>query len=123
MLNAVIGILNDYREHWPLSDRQIHYALLNDPPLTHASKPDSLYRNDKLSYRMLTDLLTRARLEGHIPWSAIHDPTRPVTIWDVHRSVQTFIKDQIDNFLKGYNRTAGDSSRCRRTRFRKPCTP
>jgi hypothetical protein len=102
MLKAVIDVLNANREWWPLSDRQIHYRLLNDPPLTHASKPRSRYRNNKLSYRMLTDLLTRARLEGAIPWEAIDDPTRPVTIWNVHRSPQPFIKEQIEDFLKGY---------------------
>jgi ParB-like chromosome segregation protein Spo0J len=36
-LNAVIGILNEYKDYWPLTDRQIHYYLLNDPPLIHAT--------------------------------------------------------------------------------------
>src|SRR5262249_22195574 len=82
MLRAIVHILNENREYWPLTDRQIHYYLLNDPPLIHASKPDSVYRNHIKSYKALTELLTRARLEGYIPWNAITDATRPVVIWD-----------------------------------------
>jgi ParB-like chromosome segregation protein Spo0J len=40
-LAAVQRVIAERREFWPLSDRQVHYALLNDPPLIHASKPDS----------------------------------------------------------------------------------
>src|SRR5207249_2655933 len=29
-LDAIIVIINERREYWPLTDRQIHYALLND---------------------------------------------------------------------------------------------
>ena len=41
------------RDYWPLSDRSIHYDLLNDPPLRHAGKPGSRYRNDRPSYKDL----------------------------------------------------------------------
>jgi len=104
MLNAVIAVLNDLRKFLPLSLRKIHYELLNNPPLIHASKPDSRYRNDKKSYKELLDLTTRARLKGHIPMDWIDDETRPVDIWDVHRDVGSFIDEQIDNFLTGFRR-------------------
>lgn len=38
MLDAILHVLDERREFWPLSDRQIHYALLNEPPLRHARK-------------------------------------------------------------------------------------
>jgi len=41
MLKAILRIIEEQREFLPLSDRRIHYALLNNPPLTHASKPKS----------------------------------------------------------------------------------
>ena len=69
-LNAVIKIVNDLKNYWPISERKIHYDLLNDPPLTHASKPDSRYRTDdekKTWTHKLSRLVTRARLEGYIP--------------------------------------------------------
>ncbi len=101
-LRAVRKIINNRRRFWPLSDRQIHYALLNDPPLIHASKADSTYANTKQRYKSLVDLLTRARLERVIPMQAIADETRPVTIWDVHRDPQGFVRRELDRFLKGY---------------------
>jgi hypothetical protein len=104
MLDAVLRIISDHRKYWPLSDRQIHYRLLNGPPLTHAGKPDSVYRNRQLDYRKLTDLLTRARLNRLIPWEAISDITRPVKLWNTHPSPGPFIKQQLDRFLAGYYR-------------------
>lgn len=92
----------DYKSRWPLSDRQIHYALLNSPPLIHASKRKSRYANDKASYHALTDLLTRGRLDGSIPMEAISDETRPVTLWQVSREPGVFMQEQIGTFLKGY---------------------
>jgi len=101
-LDAILAILERLRSFWPLSDRQIHYQLLNAPPLIHASKPDSTYRNHPNSYGKLTELLTRARITGVIPFEAIHDPTRPVTTWDAFRSPAPFIRRELDNFLKGF---------------------
>ncbi|HUY91827.1 MAG TPA: ParB/RepB/Spo0J family partition protein [Pirellulales bacterium] len=102
MLDAIERVLEERRDFWPLSDRQIHYALLNDPPLTHAAKSGSRYRNDKRCYNSLTELLTRARLAGKIPMNCIADETRGVTTWTVHRDVRGFMRDELDGFLKGY---------------------
>jgi hypothetical protein len=104
MLDAVVAVINGLREYWPLSDRRVHYVLLNDPPLRHAKKPRSIYQNDHESYKDLCDLLTRARLVGAIPWNAISDPTRPVVTWDVYDSVGPFVRRKIGDFLKGYYR-------------------
>jgi len=103
-LAAIRAVLEDRRKYWPLSDRAVHYALLNDPPLKHASKSDSFYANDEPSYKALVELLTRARIAGDIPMQAIHDPTRPVTCWKVHRESGAFIRNATDTFLQGYAR-------------------
>jgi hypothetical protein len=103
-LDAILGVLRDRRDFWPLTDRQIHYALLNDPPLIHASKQDSRYANTVKSYKSLCELLTRARLAGNVPFASIHDPTRPVTTWQVFRDPAPFFRKQFDGFLKGYYR-------------------
>jgi hypothetical protein len=92
LLQAIRRVLEDRHRFWPLSDRQIHYALLNDPPLIHANKPGSTYQNTPNSYKALVDLLTRARLEGSVPWEAIADERRPVITWNVHRDVQGFLR-------------------------------
>jgi hypothetical protein len=102
MLNAILRIIEDRRNYWPLTDRQVHYALLNNPPLRHASKPGSTYVNNDKSYGDLTDLITRARLVGDIPFLAIDDPTRPMTTWDVFRTPGEFVANRTNDFLKGY---------------------
>ncbi len=104
MLAAILKVIKDRRKFWPLFDRAIHYALLNNPPLIHASKPQSRYANTKNSYRALVDLLTRARLTGELPFKAIADATRPVTTWSVYPGPRRFVRTELDNFLKGYYR-------------------
>jgi hypothetical protein len=101
-LNAVLAVLEENKSFWPLSDRQIHYPLLNDPPLRHSSKPGSGYRNDRASYKSLVDLLTRARLEKVIPMNAIADETRPVVTWNTWPDVRGFIRSELEDLLKGY---------------------
>jgi hypothetical protein len=104
MLDAVLAVLDERKELWPLSARQIHYALLNRPPLRHVSKPYSRYANDKASYKDLTDLLTRARLVGRVPMYAIDDATRPVETWNVWANTNDYVRCSLRFFLKGYYR-------------------
>jgi hypothetical protein len=104
MLQAILAILDERRSYWPLTERQIHYALLNNPPLVHAKKPESTYRNTLACYKATCDLVTRARLEGLIPYMAIDDPTRPMEVWDCHREPGSFLRAQMEKFLKGYAR-------------------
>ncbi|MDM8008611.1 MAG: ParB/RepB/Spo0J family partition protein [Phycisphaerae bacterium] len=103
LLAAVEQVIEELREFWPVSVRQIHYRLLNDPPLVHASKPGR-YRNDHRSYKKLDTLLLQAREEGIIPYEVIHDPTRPITLYRVHPGVQAFLREELDGLLKGYYR-------------------
>jgi hypothetical protein len=104
MVKTVLKIIGFKEDYWPLSDREIHYDFLNDPPLRHASKPDSLYRNNRECYQDLCDLLTRMRLVGLIPFDAIADPTRTIQSWNVHKEIGGFIKEQLKDFLKYYYR-------------------
>ena len=101
-VDAIRGIVEDLRKFWPLSARQIHYQLLNNPPLRHASKPGSAYQNDQTSYKSLLDLLTRARLAGHVPMEAVADDTRPVETWPVSRDARTYVSEASREFLLGY---------------------
>jgi ParB-like nuclease domain len=101
-LDAVRRVIDELRDHWPLSDRRIHYVLLNDPPLRHASKPDSVYRNDHASYKSLIDLLTRGRIEGLIEFEAIGDETRPVQTWNPHPNVAPLVVREIGRLFANY---------------------
>ena len=104
MLNAAARVINSLRDFWPLSVRQVHYGLLNDPPLRHSSKPDSVYQNDKNSYKDLTDLLARARLDGTITFSAIADETRPRSNLDFFLDASEFLEYHMQWFLGDYRR-------------------
>ena len=102
-LNAVKKVIQDNKPYWPLTDRRVHYLLLNNPPRRHDKKPGR-YKNDKSSYKALCNLLTRARLEGSIPMRALEDPTRPIELGNHFESAEAFVECQLDWFLDGYSR-------------------
>lgn len=103
-LHTVQKIIRENKEYWPLTVRRVHYLLLNDPPLRHDRKTDSRYMNDASSYKALTNLLARARLEGIVPVRAIEDATRPIQIGAGFPSLERFIQQESENFLIGYSR-------------------
>ena len=103
LLDAILRIVEEQREFWPLSVRQIHYRLLGEnAPLIHASKADSRYRNDRDSYRAAVDVAARARIQGFLPWQAIADETRPVDSNGAFHDPQEFFRQETKNFLSGY---------------------
>ncbi|HBN78636.1 MAG TPA: hypothetical protein DD473_23060 [Planctomycetaceae bacterium] len=101
---AIIQVVESENNNWPLSDRAIHYRLLNFPDLVRNDKTRVPYRNDGASYNDVTDMLTRLRLDGSISYLAIADETRPVCIWDTHKCVGDFVRRECDEFLNGYYR-------------------
>ncbi len=109
-LQATKKVVASLRPFWPLSVRQVHYALLNDPPFISTPKKSQYnaehyrYRNDKTSYNALIELLTQARYLGEVSMSAIDDPTRPSFLNDGFVSVSEFITNEMENFLTGYHR-------------------
>ncbi len=103
-LDAILKVIKERQGFWPLSVRQIHYNLLNNPPLKHARKPHSLYCNDRKSYQALDELTVRARLTYEIPPEAIDDETRPLEVWSLHQEVQPFIQQEVAQFLLNYRR-------------------
>lgn len=106
MLIAAIKVINDLKAFWPLSVRQVHYGLLNDPPLRNSStgKQRARYANTNSSYQDLTDLMARARLLGLVPWEAVTDETRPVSGTRYHRDASAFVEIEHYNLLRGYRR-------------------
>ena len=103
LLAAIKIILTELRSFWPLSVRQIHYQLLNNPPLIHASKPRSRYENTPNSYKAAVDLIAH-RLAGLISWNAVNDETRTVETWKTYQSIAPFMRDELGSFLKGFYR-------------------
>jgi len=106
MLNAAMKIIDDMREFWPLTVRQVHYGLLNDPPLRNASSGSqrAIYQNDLKSYNDLCDLMTRARLLGLVQWVAIADETRPTSGLRFCKDAAQFFDVESYHFLRNYRR-------------------
>lgn len=104
MAEALLKIVKDNEHFWPLSDRGIHYKMLNCRPLRNTKNPKSRYRNDEASYKDTCDMLTRLRLSYKIPLRAIADPTRATTIYSTYSNTRAFIEDELQNFFKGYRR-------------------
>lgn len=103
-LHAAQKVIEENRPYWPLTDRRIHYLLLNAPPLKHDKKPGSRYVNDKSSYKALTNLLIRARLTREVPIQAIEDSTRPIQLGGGFSTCEEFVGQETENFLTGYSR-------------------
>ena len=101
MLAAVVDVLQQLRDFWPLSLRTVHYNLLNDAPERNA-RTGLMYENNETSYSDLSDLVTRARLAELVPWDAIEDETRPESKYRAYRSAGDFIRDQFEDFMSGY---------------------
>lgn len=102
--DAIIRVVMEQRHNWPLSDRAVHYRLLNIPGLVRNDKTRIPYGNNKKSYNDVTNMLTRLRFAGDVPFEAIADETRSVVIWDAHRSVGDFVRQELDGLLSGYYR-------------------
>ena len=103
-LEGAQRVVEENREYWPLTVRRVHYLLLNDPPLRHDKKPDSVYLNDKGSYKALTNLLIRARLSEDVLMEAIEDSTRPIQLGGGFSTFEEFVALETEDFLTGYSR-------------------
>jgi hypothetical protein len=105
-LDASLAVIDGLKAYWPVTVRQVHYGLLNNPPLRNSStgKQRRHYANDLKSYGDLCDLLTRARLLGLIPWDAIKDETRPVSGIRYSQDAAAFLDMEAYHFLRGYRR-------------------
>lgn len=101
-LNAAIRVIDGEQDFWPVTERRVHYLLLNDPPLRHDKKPYSKYENTRACSGALSGLLTRARLNGSVPMAAIEDPTRHVSAWSTHAEPQAYLRQQAEGFAKSY---------------------
>jgi len=109
-LDAAVAVIEELRSFWPLSVRQIHYRLLNDPPLMLTPKRSKFdaeryrYKNDDASYQALVRLLRSARYHGHVSMSCIDDPTRPQMTFGGFDNLAEFFEQEVRGFLTGYHR-------------------
>lgn len=106
-LQAAQKVIEELNEYWPLSVRQVHYKLLNDPPLTQTTREGNeewRYCNNMKCYNKLSSLLVVARYHGHVAWDAIDDATRDSLTHYGFQNPNEFIGQQVDKFLEGFHR-------------------
>ena len=88
-------VFEDRREYWPLSVRGVHYALLNYEFMRNLRRKLA-YKNDDESYQATSDLITRLRLNGEIPWEAFDDGTRPLEEFRAFSDVRQFVRQECE---------------------------
>lgn len=94
-------VFEDRKDYWPLSVRGVHYALLNYEFFRNI--PRKLrYKNDDESYNSTSDLITRMRLLGTIPWNAFDDGTRPFKEFRAFHDVRSFVRQETERLFAGY---------------------
>jgi hypothetical protein len=109
----VLHIVEERRDYWPLSVRGVHYPLLNYDfvrgfywPKRHepdfGTRRELRYVNDDNSYDATSDLITRLRLNGTLPWEAFDDFTRPFEEFRAFKDVRQFVRQERENLLAGY---------------------
>jgi len=93
-LNKVQEVLAELEDYKPLTLRQVYYQLVGRG-----------YIENKVSqYGMLSNLLKWARIHGHIAWEDVEDRVRAFHNARGFENKESFIKQEIKNFLYGYRR-------------------
>ncbi len=117
--DAIIGILaGDLKDSLPVNERALFYRLL--PPtnvrtsrgkagfIFGRAKPGSKKNSPKdialRSVAALSNMLTRLRLCGEVPWEWICDETRPVTKWNTWPNAEAFLAEKMKSLFKGHAR-------------------
>jgi hypothetical protein len=109
----ILEVLEGRRRYWPLTVRGVHYPLLNYDFVRGYYWPKSdeegyrtrqvlKYLNDDGSYGATSDLLTRLRLDGTVPWEAITDGTRPLREFRAFSNAKHFVRQEVENLFAGY---------------------
>jgi uncharacterized protein YlbG (UPF0298 family) len=92
--NRVMETVDELRDYWPLTLRQIYYRLVAAGHI----------ENTRSRYNDLSVLIKQMRLDDRLPWEVLEDRARRVSDkrgWEDHTE---FIAAHIDWFLEDYER-------------------
>jgi len=93
-LQKVKSILDNLRNYWPVTLRQLYYQLVSK----------NIIENKRSAYNSLSKLVKYARLDDYIPWEAIEDRLRQANLNSGWSDKEEFLRGEVDNFLNGYRR-------------------
>jgi hypothetical protein len=87
---GIIHVADDLREYWPLTVRQVFYQLV----------AALIIPNRHSEYRKVSEIGTKLRTLGALPWRAIEDRTRRTTGKRGMSDVRQYIETEIHGFLR-----------------------
>ena len=90
----VVGVVNEIKDYWPLTLRQIYYRLVAAGHI----------ENTRSKYNDLSKLIKQMRIDEHLPWQVLTDRNRRVSDKRGFEDHSEFIDQEVDNFLEGYAR-------------------
>ena len=93
-LNKVKKILEELEEFKPLTLRQIYYQLVGK----------GFIENNVSQYTMLSGLLKKARIDGHISWDDVEDRVRAYHDLTGWQNNKVFLNASTQHFLTNYKR-------------------
>jgi hypothetical protein len=99
----ILEKINELSAWWPLTARQVFYRLISSALV----KEPCWYwggKQVKDIYKALIRTLKWMRIDERLPWIAITDEHRTVTIKAGHHNPEEFIDSQMNRFLRGYTR-------------------
>ena len=102
--DAVISAVNaELYEGITPTVRQIHYRLLNDPPVKD-SRTGARYANDDASYKSLVNIAARLRVFGEISFGAIIDAGRELYAPQTYTGAGDYAEAWLNGFGGDYRR-------------------
>ena len=108
-LDAILKVLEEREEFWPLTDRQIHYALLNDPPLFMRRSGFGIPKHDQC-YKATCELITSRPARRPNPLRADPRPDAARHELECSQVTATFLRREMNDFLKGFYRDLQQSA-------------
>jgi hypothetical protein len=94
LLEHVQLVLEELRDFWPMTLRQLYYQLV----------ARGVLENSLGKYKRLSELMTKARLGGLVPWEALEDRAREMLYSGGWANQRAFVEVEIERFLEGYRR-------------------
>lgn len=103
LVNASIEIINENIDYAPLTLRRLHYLLLNNPPRIN-ERTGERYDNTPKHYKLLSRVITTARVKGYIPFELLTDHTRRLNDNRGFDGTNSYLAYQRERLLTGYFR-------------------
>lgn len=103
LVKAIVTILEANMEFLPMTLRRLHYLLLNAPPVI-SKKTGARYENREPHYKKLSEVTTKMRVSGAIPFSWFFDGTRVLNSNRGWLDVESYVQKELNDLFSNYFR-------------------